>query len=136
MPREATPSRVVIATQTSPIPYRLPIRRNRAECTCSRGRPHQPSLSTPRENKSESNGTRGGRREQSFARRRRGAAAVAAVSVAVASLGTVAHGSSSASGREGRSTSIDLANALAAARDGNVVVAGLSNKGEGDFALA
>jgi uncharacterized delta-60 repeat protein len=71
-----------------------------------------------------------------FGRRERAAATVATVAAMVASLGTVAHGSSSASGREGRSTSTDLANALAAARDGKLVVAGLSSKGEGDFALA
>jgi hypothetical protein len=42
--------------------------------------------------------------------------------------GAVAVGSSSASGREGRSSSVDIAHALAVGRDGKPVVAGLSGK--------
>ena len=58
-----------------------------------------------------------------------------ALAVAVGALGTVALGSRSASGREvGRST--DVANALAEARDGKVVVAGLSTLRGRVFTLA
>lgn len=68
----------------------------------------------------------------------RAAPTVAAVAVAVASLGTVALGSDSARGREGTSRSIDVANALAAGRDGKLVAAGLSRRGSHGprFALA
>ena len=68
---------------------------------------------------------------------RAGAVTVAAVGVAVASLGTVALGSSSASAREARSrTTVDFGEALAAGRDGKLVVAGLSSCSGRSFALA
>ena len=76
-------------------------------------------------------------RKEMFGRRARGAVTVAAVGVAVASLGTVALGSSSASAREGRSrTTVDFGEALAAGRDGKLVVAGLSSCSGRSFALA
>jgi uncharacterized delta-60 repeat protein len=55
-------------------------------------------------------------------------ATVAAVGIAFAYPGAVAVGSSSASGREASSSSIDTAYALAAERDGKLVVAGVSGK--------
>jgi uncharacterized delta-60 repeat protein len=62
---------------------------------------------------------------------------MAAMGVAVASLGTAAFASRGASRSEARSrTSVDLAAAIAAGREGKVVVAGLSNGAERDFALA
>jgi uncharacterized delta-60 repeat protein len=77
------------------------------------------------------------RRKEYFGGRARAAATLAAVGVAVASLGTVALGSSSASAREGRSrTTVDLGEALAAGRDGKLVVAGLSSCSGRSFALA
>ena len=76
-------------------------------------------------------------RKELFGGRARAAATVAVVGVAVASLGTVALGSSSASAREGRSrTSVDLGEALAAGRGGKLVVAGLSSCSGRSFALA
>jgi uncharacterized delta-60 repeat protein len=74
--------------------------------------------------------------QELFGHRARAAATVAAVAV-VGSLGTVALGSSSASGREGRYRSVDEARALAAGRDGKLVVAGISGGAySGNFALA
>ena len=76
-------------------------------------------------------------RKELFDRRVPAAATVAMVGVAVASLGTVALGSSSASAREGRSrTTVDLGEALAAGRNGKLVVAGLSSCSGRSFALA
>jgi uncharacterized delta-60 repeat protein len=75
-------------------------------------------------------------RQELVHRRAPTAAMVAVIGVAVASLGTVALGSSSASGREGTRSSVDFANALAAGRGGKLVVAGLSQRESRDFALA
>jgi uncharacterized delta-60 repeat protein len=67
----------------------------------------------------------------------RRAQAAVTVAVAVASLCTVALGSTSAAGREGRSRSVDQAAALAVTRDGRLLVAGVSSRPYGgDFALA
>ena len=74
-------------------------------------------------------------RQDLCGRRARAGVMVAAVAVAVASLGTVALGSGSASGREG-TRSTDLAYAVAAGRDGKLTVAGLSTHRGRDFALA
>lgn len=60
---------------------------------------------------------------------RRATWAVTAAVVAVASLGTVAFASTSASDREGRFGSVDLGEALVAGRDGKLTVAGLSRRG-------
>jgi uncharacterized delta-60 repeat protein len=75
-------------------------------------------------------------RQKLFDRRARAALSVAAVGVAVASLGTVALGSSSASNLEGRSRSVDLAHAIAVGGEGKLTVAGLSSGTSRDFALA
>jgi Domain of unknown function (DUF5122) beta-propeller len=63
---------------------------------------------------------------------------VAASGVAAASSGTVALGSSSASGREATLRSTDVVNALAAEPDGTLVAAGSSRRGAHGrrFALA
>jgi uncharacterized delta-60 repeat protein len=76
-------------------------------------------------------------RKERFGGRARAAVTVAAVGVAVASLGAVALASSSASGREGRSWSVDQATSLAVGRDGKLLVAGMSGRQHyGDFTLA
>jgi uncharacterized delta-60 repeat protein len=75
--------------------------------------------------------------ERRFAALAGAGATVAAVGVAFAYPYAVAVGSSRASGREGRSSSVDIAYALAVGRDGKPVVAGLSGKpGGGRMALA
>jgi uncharacterized delta-60 repeat protein len=76
------------------------------------------------------------RRKELFGSRARAAATVATVAAMVASLGTVALGSSTASVREGRSSSVDLAYAIGIGRGGKLVVAGLSQRESRDFALA
>jgi uncharacterized delta-60 repeat protein len=77
-------------------------------------------------------------RKEGFGCRPRVAVMLVAVGVAVASsLGTVALGSSTASVREGRSSSVDLAYAIGIGRDGKLVVAGSSAQGSStDFAVA
>jgi uncharacterized delta-60 repeat protein len=65
------------------------------------------------------------------------AAATAAMGVAAVSFSTAALASHGASGTEAKSrTSVDVASAIAAARDGKVVVAGSSEGVRRDFALA
>jgi uncharacterized delta-60 repeat protein len=76
-------------------------------------------------------------RKEGFGCRPRVAVMLVAVGVAAASsLGTVALGSSTASVREGRSSSVDLAYAIGIGRGGKLVVAGLSQRESRDFALA
>jgi uncharacterized delta-60 repeat protein len=75
--------------------------------------------------------------ERRFAALAGAGATVAAVGVAFAYPDAVAVGSSRASGREGRSSSVDIAYALAVGRDGKPVVAGVSGReGRSEMALA
>jgi uncharacterized delta-60 repeat protein len=76
-------------------------------------------------------------RKERFGGRARAAVTVAAVALAVASLGTVALASSRAGDREGGTGSADLGLSLAAGRDGKLTLAGLSRRRHTrDFALA
>jgi uncharacterized delta-60 repeat protein len=76
-------------------------------------------------------------RKERFGGRARAAVTVAAVAVAVASLGTAALGSPSAGSNEGRSRhTVDLGSALAAGRDGKLIIGGQSGCHGIDFALA